>query len=244
MRLWLALGCAVLAAALATPLADAGFPAGQCTTWAYLMRPDIVADAALNGVDVTDWNAWRWTANARMTGFSTGGAPKVGAIAVWPPHVLGAGPVGHVAYVQQVRSNGSFYISEEDYNGSPNVHRRWVQPSSQLSFVYLLPGEHAPARPMTPGGSVESLSSAGTYSSSDLSQTTVVFTISAATTLALHFTGPSVNRTLTYHAPAGQLTLALDKIAGTETLPDGSYKLVAYAYDLSAAWRYLTFTLG
>jgi CHAP domain len=236
---------ATVAAALLAPGAGAGgFRAGQCTTWAFLMRPDIVAQSALAGDGVGDWDADRWAANARKAGFPVGSQPRVGAIAVWPAHVLGAGPVGHVAYVEQVRSDGSFYVSEEDFDGSPSVHHRWVQPSSRLQFVYLRQGERLPSGPITPGGGLTSLTSAGTFAASGLAQTSVRFAVDASTDVSLRLTGPHVDRQLGWHVPGGAWTVGLDKIAGTGSLAPGTYKLIVFAYDTQLETRWLTFRLS
>src|SRR5690349_19871460 len=116
-------------AAWAGPAATApmpGFPAGQCTEWAYLKRPDIVDTAiAKNGI-AGNWNADHWASNAAAAGFLIGSTPAVGAIAVWPAGVDGAGVLGHVAYVEQVSGDGSFLVSEENWEGSPALHRRIV----------------------------------------------------------------------------------------------------------------------
>src|SRR5579884_3516397 len=129
---------AVLVAFLAcAPSALAGgFPAGQCTEWAFKMRPEIVVDSMLAHPSLQDWNASHWASNAKAAGFRVGTTPAVGAIAVWQPHVDGAGAVGHVAYVEKVQP-GSFYISEENFDGSPAVHRRWVKTDGKEQFVYL-----------------------------------------------------------------------------------------------------------
>jgi len=244
MRLPISLAVAAVAAVLAVPGAHAGFAAGQCTTWAYLMRPDIVATASLAGDKITNWNAYAWAANAREAGYSVGTKPAVGAIAVWPKHVLGAGALGHVAYVQKVRSDGSFYISEEDYNGSPNVHRRWVAPTSALQFIYLQPGQHAPSGPMTPGGQLETMTSSGTFRASDPGGTQVAFTLDAATSVAFRLTGPGIDHTVTWRIPGGSRSVTLAQLAAQSTLPAGSYRLTAFAYDTALDGRWVTFSLG
>jgi hypothetical protein len=235
---------AFCAAAVLAPGAGAGLPAGQCTTWAFLMRPDIVADATLGGHVFSDWNADRWAANARAAGFAVGGQARVGAIAVWPANVLGAGPVGHVAYVEKVRSDGGFYVSEEDFDGSPDVHRRWVEPSSRLQFVYLRAGERVPSGPIAAGGELEQLTSSGTFAAAGLAQTSITLAVDAATNVSLRLTGPNVDRRLAWHVPAGRWTVGLDRIAGTASLAPGSYKLVVFAYDTALETHWLTFRLA
>jgi hypothetical protein len=245
MRLRIVLAAIACAAFVGAPSAVAGFPAGQCTYWAYLMRPDIVDDTTLAGSSVSDWTAYRWPANARAGGFRVGAKPAVGAIAVWPRNVLGAGADGHVAYVEQVRADGSFLVSEENYNGSPNVHRRWVQPSSALQFIYLKPGQHPPAGPARLGGELEALASAGDYRAGALGGTRITLDLTAPTTVALRLTGPDVNRRVLWTFRAGGWTVGLDKIAGAGSLPPGTYTVAAFprvCADLS--WRSVSFTLA
>ena len=55
-----------------------------------------------------------WDRNAADIGFRVDTSPKVGAIAQWKPGEQGAGPTGHVAYVDQVNADGSVVISEFD----------------------------------------------------------------------------------------------------------------------------------
>jgi surface antigen len=99
------------------------FNNGQCTDWAALRRPDIVERTvlAMIGNDIAhdrpeligDWTARYWAKNAAAAGLKIGHVPRAGAIMVFQPGVLGAArPGGHVAYVERVRRNGSFEVSE------------------------------------------------------------------------------------------------------------------------------------
>ncbi len=90
------------------------FPFGQCTWWAAYNYP-------------VTWggNATDWYGNARAQGVPTSSSPSVGAIVVW-----GAGGgysvYGHVAIVIAVGAQGSFEVSEMNYQGLGIVDRRWV----------------------------------------------------------------------------------------------------------------------
>jgi hypothetical protein len=243
MRTVLALAAA--AALLQAPAALAGgFPTGQCTTWAFKMRPDIVADTALQAPAVSDWNAYMWAADARQGGFTVGTRAAVGAIVVWPQNTLGSGPVGHVAYVERVRADGSFYVSEEDFDGRPAVHHRWVAPSSALQFIYLQQGESVPKGPTHLGGELDGLTATGLFTTNS-SQTSVKLTLSAPGTVAMRLTGPGVDRSLTgsFHG-AGGWQLALNQLAGTSSLPAGNYTLTAFSYDSGIHRRWVTFRLA
>jgi len=238
---------AVLAAAVAlgAPAAQAGFAPGECTTWAFLMRPDIVVDAMLAKPTLRNWNADHWAVNAQSAGFRVGTRPAVGAIVVWPAHVDGAGSVGHVAYVEQVKPDGSFYVSEENYAGSPAVHRRWItKTAGSVRFVYLQPGQGAPTAPLDDRVSLTDLSATGTYVASQTRATDVEFELAGPGLVALRLTGPNVSRTLTWSFKAGTWSVGLDQIAGSEALAAGTYTLTVMQYSTKLASRYLRFQLS
>lgn len=114
------------------------FPANQCTSWAYKQRPEIVNAGLAKGL--TDWNAWKWAANAKQAGFVVDKAPRRGAIAVWPRNVDGAVSTGHVAYVRSVKRNGSISVSEVNFNGKRGPANRTVKRSTvrKLQFIHGL----------------------------------------------------------------------------------------------------------
>jgi surface antigen len=106
------------------------FPAGQCTYWAYEMRPDIVNSDPYG----PDWAAGYWAQNAVAEGYSVGfqdpntgdfsSPPRAGDIAViarGPGFIYGE----HVAYVQSVSTdqygNTWVTVTEMNFNGDPNV---------------------------------------------------------------------------------------------------------------------------
>ena len=244
MRFALACAGAACSLALAPGALAGGFPPGQCTTWAFEMRPDIVADTALQAPSVSDWNAYLWAVDARQGGFTVGTRAAVGAIAVWPRNALGAGPVGHVAYVERVRADGSFYVSEEDFDGSPAIHHRWVAASSTLQFIYLKTGERVPQAPIELGGELDGLSAGGSFTT-DSSATRIALTLSAPTTVAMRLTGPGVDRTLTGSFRGnGTWQLALNQLSGRSSLPAGTYTLTAFSYDAGVHRRWVTFRLA
>jgi len=100
---------------------------GDCTAWAYEMRPDLYGSV---------WgNAGGWAIDARMSGRSVGFLPKVGAIAVWRPWTGGAWGQGHVAYVTSVGAYG-FTVTEMHYPVYGRVTSRWVPRYSGAMFIY------------------------------------------------------------------------------------------------------------
>ncbi|MBH1980507.1 LysM peptidoglycan-binding domain-containing protein [Candidatus Saccharibacteria bacterium] len=91
---------------------------GYCTWYAKDRRPDLPNMLG---------NGGQWVANAAAQGYSTGNAPRVGAIAETS---------GHVAYVEAVNADGTITISEMNGTagfgaiGSRNV------PAGQYNYIY------------------------------------------------------------------------------------------------------------
>jgi surface antigen len=151
----LATGIVLLASMTAGPVALAGehgdataveaskklrylrfFPVGQCTRWAYRKRPDIV-NVGTDRFRISDWNAYRWSANARRSGFPVSGQARAGDIAVWGRGQAGAGRFGHVAYVEAVGATGDLRISEVNFNGSTTTTRRTLPASEANALEYV-----------------------------------------------------------------------------------------------------------
>ena len=127
------------------------FAYGQCTYYAYERRPDIFIAARRAGVPNNHWHAYWWADNARKARIPVGEAPVVGAIAVFPAG-YGGSSVGHVAYVEQVNADGSYVVSERNWNRNPNVTRRRAFPHRGTQFIYGGPAGNpsAPAPPPPP----------------------------------------------------------------------------------------------
>jgi surface antigen len=137
------------------------FPYGQCTYHAYEERPDVYDFAVAHGVPrggaatattyggIPDywWNAWRWLSNAQRVGIPTGTTPVHGALVVFP-RGYGGSAVGHIAYVESVNPDGSYVVSERNWNYNSNVTLRRVQPSYPgVGFIYGGPAGNGPAAP-------------------------------------------------------------------------------------------------
>ena len=78
-----------------------------------------------------------WWPNARLFGFAEGQTPAVGAIMV--QGISWSSPVGHVAYVESVNSDGSFTVSEMNYGRWGVVDYRTIKSTSGLDllgFIY------------------------------------------------------------------------------------------------------------
>jgi surface antigen len=77
-------------------------------------------------------NAIEWWGNASAYGYAEGQVPRSGAILV-----EGFAPVGHVAYVESVNSDGSFVVSEMNFQGWDVVDTRTVTRADPvIGFIY------------------------------------------------------------------------------------------------------------
>jgi surface antigen len=126
------------------------FQNGQCTQWAEQRRPDVVQqiiegvvsqELANHQVEaMPDLDARYWTSDAQQVGIPTGRQPRAGALVVFQPGVLGAGPAGHIAYVVRVNRRGSFLISEMHAPTLYHVTRRRLRAAAGrlpgVSFIY------------------------------------------------------------------------------------------------------------
>jgi peptidoglycan DL-endopeptidase LytE len=105
------------------PYANSKFVYGQCTWYVASRR-------------YVPWtgDAWMWWANARAMGFPEGQVPEPGAILVtWE------GFYGHVAYVEQVNLDGSFVVSEMNYQAWNVIDTRLIKSTKSLpvlGFIY------------------------------------------------------------------------------------------------------------
>jgi surface antigen len=106
-----------------------GFSYGYCTWWVAQKR-------------YIPWrgNAADWWWNARPFGAAEGATPRAGAVMVMG--VSGTSPQGHVAYVESVRPDGSFVVSEMNWWGVPGGgwnrvdYRTVTSMRGVLGFIY------------------------------------------------------------------------------------------------------------
>jgi surface antigen len=106
------------------PYPNGKFAFGQCTWYAASRRP-------------VPWtgNASQWYGNARAMGYSVGQTPEPGAFMVtWESAFF-----GHVAYVEQVNEDGSFVVSEMNFNAWDMIDSRTIKSPHAvplIGFVY------------------------------------------------------------------------------------------------------------
>ncbi|MGT2768101.1 CHAP domain-containing protein [Streptococcus ictaluri] len=83
-------------------------------------------------------NGQDWVRTAASLGGETGSTPKEGAVLSFAGGSHGTMlDYGHVAFVEKVYPDGSFLISETNYNNNPNYTFRKISASdSAMSFVY------------------------------------------------------------------------------------------------------------
>jgi surface antigen len=127
------------------------FPWGQCTYHAYEERPDVYDVSIANGAPRSGWDAWIWASRAATYGhFPEGTKPWPGALVVFP-RAYGGSSVGHIAYVEKVNSNGTYNLSERNWNYNHNVTRRYnVNPYPGTVFIYGGPAGNGPGSQTSP----------------------------------------------------------------------------------------------
>jgi surface antigen/LysM repeat protein len=103
------------------------FPFGQCTFY------------VATKVD-TPWHgdAWTWYGSAQAAGWPVGTTPRVGAVMVtWESRAF-----GHVAYVETINADGSWWVSEMNYVGWGVIDQRLVRPGSVPLIGFIYPPRH------------------------------------------------------------------------------------------------------
>lgn len=116
-----------------------GYAYGQCT-WGVAARINQLG-LKLKGrtgekisIINTMGNGQDWVGTAARLGGETGKLPKAGAIISFA-----GGQYGHVGFVEKVYPDGSFLISETNYNGNPNyTFRELSGVDGTISFAYTM----------------------------------------------------------------------------------------------------------
>jgi surface antigen len=174
------------------------FPYGQCTYHAYETRPDVYDYAIAHGVPHTGvasstlyggipdywWNAWRWLSDAQRAGIPTGTTPVGGALVVFP-RGYGDSAVGHIAYVVNVHADGTYLVSERNWNYDENVTERLVHPGYPgVGFIYGVPG----GQPPPPVTTTTTTTTTSTHTTTSSTTTTTSSSTTSSTTTTI--TGP------------------------------------------------------
>ena len=103
------------------------YTAGQCT---YYIFDKKMEDG--DPISSTWGNANQWASNAAADGHTVNNTPKEGSILQ-----SSAGAFGHVAYVENVNSDGSIEVSEMNYQGEGVVSSRTISASEAGSYNYI-----------------------------------------------------------------------------------------------------------
>ncbi|WP_226386025.1 COG3942 and LysM peptidoglycan-binding domain-containing protein [Staphylococcus sp. Marseille-Q1834] len=100
---------------------------GNCTYYAFGRRQQLGRSVG------SFWgNASNWANSARNAGLAVDNRPEVGAV-----FQTSAGYYGHVGVVERVNSDGSFYVSEMNWNGNyNNVTNRTIKNASGYNFIH------------------------------------------------------------------------------------------------------------
>lgn len=100
---------------------------GNCTYYVFDRRQQLGRSVG------SYWgNANNWASSARNAGLMVDHRPEVGAI-----FQTTAGYYGHVGIVERVNNDGSFYVSEMNWNGHFNdVTNRTIYNSSSYNFIH------------------------------------------------------------------------------------------------------------
>ncbi|MCK5062012.1 CHAP domain-containing protein [Candidatus Parcubacteria bacterium] len=107
---------------------------GNCTWYARYKRPEV--DGICTG------NAVVWFNQAQNGGLPVGQIPAVGSLAVFNWTASNGINYGHVAYVESVNSDGSFYVSEMGWNTWDCEHySTWTRNSLDGLIGFIFPAD-------------------------------------------------------------------------------------------------------
>lgn len=123
-------------------------PSGSSLPFANCVFYSVGRFAEVCGVWLESTNAENFVEVAKRKGLEVSQVPSLGAIAVWAKGKVGDGSdgAGHVANVEEIKSDGSIITSESGWNAANpfwTTHRykesgNWGQPSTYtfLGFIY------------------------------------------------------------------------------------------------------------
>ena len=120
-----------------SPFSKNSSTGGNCTWWAWGRFKEVYNLATGKSLS---WNCGSGNACAFYRimgnhGYKTGKTPKPGAIICWGYNGKAEGNPGHVAFVEQVYSNGDIEISQSGWSSGPLANRK-ITKSSGYKFGY------------------------------------------------------------------------------------------------------------
>lgn len=120
-----------------TTQAGSGYPVGQCTWYAYNRLVELGEIKDLSGSYGYLGNGQDWVRSLVAKGWKMSAEPKQGAVVSTLGGFDGTFAVyGHVGIVEAVNADGSFLVSECNYNGvQDKIHWRVCRPAIYYSFA-------------------------------------------------------------------------------------------------------------
>ncbi|HEN0709483.1 TPA: CHAP domain-containing protein [Streptococcus agalactiae] len=114
-----------------------GYPVGQCTWYAYNREVELGNFKDLSGSFGFLGNGQNWVSSLAAKGWKTSSVPTEGAVVSTLGGFDGTmGSYGHVSIVEVVNPDGSFLMSECNYNYvQDKVHYRVVRPAPYYTFA-------------------------------------------------------------------------------------------------------------
>lgn len=109
------------------------FPWGSCTEYVARQRPELFINE--DGTRRMTGNAEDWLRNAQRLWLEIGSIPQKWSIAVYYEGRWGR-QYGHVAYVQEIQSNGMIIVSEMNYEQEYVVTYRVVPANLAAGYIY------------------------------------------------------------------------------------------------------------
>ncbi|MCG7340829.1 flagellum-specific peptidoglycan hydrolase FlgJ [Staphylococcus auricularis] len=117
------------------PSATAFYPYGKCTWYVYnrLQQFDLHVDTVMgNGGD--------WAHNALVKGYTVSHTPKAHtAVSFEPGQLHSDSKYGHVAFVEEVKADGSIVISESNVKGLGVISQRVISKADAQQLSYISP---------------------------------------------------------------------------------------------------------
>ncbi|MFB9860477.1 CHAP domain-containing protein [Salinicoccus siamensis] len=117
---------------LPDPMVYNAYEKGECTFYVF---EKIKEDGNMIGVDWYD--AGMWASNATDDDYKVDQEPAPGAVLQTE-----RGELGHVAYIESVKKNGSLVISEMNYNTPYEITERLIPAEKVGNYSYIHPKEN------------------------------------------------------------------------------------------------------